>query len=125
MAQPMMRCVNGSLSSRLLNRLLRVLCASVSSVFKETPRVRLHGIDGRCWEAASDTEDTEAQRHRETQGNFVISRSTNSTHSTTCRTLHRLRLRRRGLNYRPAVFLLPLNVVFFFYAVFVAREWCR
>ena len=70
MAQPMMRCVDGSLSSRFLNRLLRVLCASVSSVFNETPRVRLHGIDGRCWQVAFDTEDTEAQR---TQRNFGIS----------------------------------------------------
>jgi hypothetical protein len=54
---------------------LRVLCASVSSVFKETPRVRPHGMDRRFWEAAFDTERTEAQRNAEdSSGGLALGR---------------------------------------------------
>ena len=75
-------------------------CSIVFSVFsvaqcplclRQPPRVRLHGLDGRCREAAFDTEDTEAQRNAEEFRDLALK---NSTCRSTCRTLRRLRLRR-------------------------------
>src|SRR5438093_335416 len=68
MAQPMMRWVNVSVVFKIVHHVLRVLCVSVSSVFKQTRRLRSCMTSsravGRCvrHRGHRDTEDTEEFR---------------------------------------------------------------